>query len=153
MPSQRSAKDLLAYIADAGNLPTFVRALEAAELTSVLQGSGPLTVLAPTEEAFAQLAAGELEALLADRERLVGILRFHVIPRLLRSLDLRRTNGAIAATLSGPTLVLRMREGRLTVDRAKVVQADIATANGVLHLIDAVLVPRLADAVAVVASA
>jgi uncharacterized surface protein with fasciclin (FAS1) repeats len=153
MPSQRSAKDLLAYIADAGNLPTFVRALEAAELTSVLQGSGPLTVLAPTEEAFAQLAAGELEALLADRERLVGILGFHVIPRLLRSLDLRRTNGAIAATLSGPTLVLRMREGRLTVDRAKVVQADIATANGVLHLIDAVLVPRLADAVAVVASA
>jgi uncharacterized surface protein with fasciclin (FAS1) repeats len=153
MPSQRSAKDLLAYIADAGNLPTFVRALEAAGLTSVLQGSGPLTVLAPTEEAFAQLAAGELEALLADRERLVGILGFHVIPRLLRSLDLRRTNGAIAATLAGPTLVLRMREGRLTVDRAKVVQADIATANGVLHLIDAVLVPRLADAVAVVASA
>ena len=153
MPSQRSAKDLLAYIADAGNLPTFVRALEAAGLTSVLQGSGSLTVLAPTEEAFAQLAAGELEALLADRERLVGILGFHVIPRLLRSLDLRRTNGAIAATLSGPTLVLRMREGRLTVDRAKVVQADIATANGVLHLIDAVIVPRPADAVAVVASA
>ena len=153
MPSQRSAKDLLAYIADAGNLPTFVRALEAAELTSVLQGSGPLTVLAPTEEAFAQLAAGELEVLLADRERLVGILGFHVIPRLLRSLDLRRTNGAIAATLAGPTLVLRMREGRLTVDRAKVVQADIATANGVLHLVDAVLVPRPADAVAVVASA
>jgi uncharacterized surface protein with fasciclin (FAS1) repeats len=153
MPSQRSSKDLVAYAADAGNLATFVRALEAAGLTAALQGSGPLTVFAPTEEAFAKLAAGELDALLADREKLASILGYHVIPRLLRSLDLRKTNGAIAATLSGPTLVLRMREGRLTADRAKVVQADIATANGVLHLIDTVLVPKSAEAFAVVASA
>jgi uncharacterized surface protein with fasciclin (FAS1) repeats len=153
MSSQRSSKDLVAYAADAGNLRTFVRALEAAGLTSALQAPGPLTVFAPTEEAFAKLAAGELDALLADREKLAGILGYHVIPRLLRSLDLRKTNGAIAATLAGPTLALRMREGRLTADRAKVVQADIATANGVLHLIDTVLVPKSADAVAVVASA
>lgn len=153
MSSQRSSKDLVAYAADAGNLPTFVRALEAAGLTSALQAPGPFTVFAPTEEAFAKLPSGELAALLADRERLAGVLGYHVVPRMLRSLDLRRTNGAIAATLSGPTLALRMREGRLTADRAKVVQADIATANGVLHLIDTVLVPKSADAVAVVASA
>ena len=153
MSSQRSSEDLLAYASGAGNLTAFVRALEAAGLTSSLQGVGPLTVLAPTDEAFAKLPAGELDELLADRERLSGILGYHVIPRLLRSLDLRRTNGAIAATMAGPTLVLRMREGRLTVDRAKVVQADIATSNGVLHLIDTVLAPRSADAVAAAASA
>jgi uncharacterized surface protein with fasciclin (FAS1) repeats len=153
MSSQRSSKDLVAYATDAGNLLTFVRALEAAGLTSALQAPGPFTVFAPTEEAFAKLPSGELAALLADRERLAGVLGYHVVPRMLRSLDLRRTNGAIAATLSGPTLALRMREGRLTADRARVVQADIATANGVLHLIDTVLVPKSADAVAVVASA
>lgn len=153
MSSQRSSKDLVAYAAEAGNLSTFVRVLEAAGLTSALQVEGPLTVFAPTEEAFAKLAAGELDALLADREKLAGILGYHVIPRLLRSLDLRKTNGAIAATLAGPSLALRMREGRLTADRARVVQADIATANGVLHLIDTVLLPKSADSVAVVASA
>lgn len=153
MTSQRSSKDLVACATDAGNLATFVRALEAAGLTSALQAPGPFTVFAPTEEAFAKLAPGELDALLADKPRLQAVLGYHVVPRLLRSLDLKRTSGAIPATLHGLLLKLRMREGRLTADSAKVVQADIPTANGVLHLIDAVLRPKSVAPVEAVASA
>jgi uncharacterized surface protein with fasciclin (FAS1) repeats len=153
MSTQRSTKDLVGYAADAGNLPTFVRALDAAGLTLELQGAGPFTVFMPTEAAFAKLAVGELKALLADREKLATILGYHVVPRLLRSLDLQRTNGAIAATLHGLPLSMRMRDGKFTVERVKVVQADIATANGVIHLIDTVLVPKAVSDAAVVASA
>lgn len=153
MSTQRSSKDLVGYAADAGNLPTFVRALDAAGLTAALQGAGPFTVFVPTEAAFAKLGVGELKALLADREKLSAILGYHVIPRLVRSLDLQRTNGAITATLHGLPLSLRMRDGKFTVDKVKVLQADIATANGVIHLVDTVLVPRAVSDLAGAASA
>ena len=153
MSNQRSTKDLVAYATDTGNLATFVRALAVAGLTEALQVRGPLTVFAPTEEAFAKLAAEDLAALLADKARLASVLGFHVVPGLMRSLDLQRTSGAILTTLDGLPLTVRARAGRITVDRAKMVQADIATANGVLHLIDTVLLPGAADVAAVVASA
>lgn len=136
-----SDDDIVATAVAAGAFETLAAALDAAGLVAALQGEGPFTVFAPTDAAFAALPAGTVASLLepANRAKLVEILELHVVPGRIfadQALSARR-----AESLSGETLSLGIREGRLTVNGAGIVDTDIAASNGVIHVIDTVLLP------------
>ncbi|MFN4100153.1 MAG: fasciclin domain-containing protein [Pararhodobacter sp.] len=122
-----------------GNFTTLVAAVEAAGLVETLKGEGPFTVFAPTDEAFAALPAGTVEGLLADIPTLTGILTYHVVPGDVRAGDL--SEGLTAATVNGQELTFTLESGA-QVNGVNIVIADIATTNGVIHVIDAVLMPE-----------
>lgn len=124
----------------AGNFTTLAAAQTAAGLVETLKGPGPFTVFAPTDEAFAALPAGTVEALLADPEALAKILTYHVIAGKVMSIDL--TNGMTAATVNGADVTI-MTEGGVMVNDAHVTTADIAASNGVIHVIDKVIMPPM----------
>ena len=123
----------------AGNFKTLATALQAAGLVDTLKGPGPFTVFAPTDEAFAKLPAGALEALLKDKQRLAAVLTYHVVPGRVLAADVVKMTAA--KTVQGGSLAIRADDG-VTVDGAKVVKTDIQAGNGVIHVIDAVLMPR-----------
>ena len=116
-------------------------ALKAAGLVDTLKGPGPFTVFAPTDEAFKKLPAGTVESLLKpeNKAKLVGILTYHVVPGKVMSTDL--TNEMMATTVQGGDLTI-MTEGGVTVNGANVTTADIETSNGVIHVIDTVIIPE-----------
>lgn len=122
----------------AGSFTTLVAAVKAAGLVDTLNGEGPFTVFAPTDEAFAALPEGTVEGLLADAPALSSILTFHVVPGAVHAADL--SDGMTAATVNGAELTFGTVDG-VTVNGAKVVTADIVCDNGVIHVIDAVLLP------------
>ncbi len=132
--------------AEAGNFTTLVAALEAAGLVETLQGPGPFTVFAPTDAAFAKLPAGTVESLLADRAKLASILTFHVLSGRVMAADVVRANGARPSTVNGQPLDIVVRGGKVYVNGAQVVTTDIVASNGVIHVIDAVLLPTAAPA-------
>lgn len=121
-----------------GSFTTLVAAVEAAGLVDTLKGEGPFTVFAPTDEAFAALPEGTVEALLADPEALAAILTYHVVAGQVMSTDL--SDGMTAATVNGADITIGT-EGGVTVNGANVVIADVAASNGVIHVIDAVILP------------
>jgi len=125
---------------------TLVAALSAAELVETLSGEGPFTVFAPTDDAFAALPAGVLDALLLPENKatLVKILTYHVVSGMVMAADV--TDGDVA-TVEGQTIKLATKDG-VTVNGAKVVQADVMADNGVIHVIDAVILPPGVDAAA-----
>ena len=125
---------------------TLVAALSAAELVETLSGEGPFTVFAPTNDAFAALPAGVLDALLLPENKatLVKILTYHVVSGMVMAADV--TDGDVA-TVEGQTIKLATKDG-VTVNGAKVVQADVMADNGVIHVIDAVILPPGVDAAA-----
>lgn len=125
----------------AGNeaFSTLVAAVTAAGLVETLQGEGPFTVFAPTDEAFAALPEGTVEALLEDIPALTAILTYHVVPGAVMSGDLE--DGMMAETVNGASVTIGVGE-TVTVDGATVVQADIEASNGVIHVIDAVILPE-----------
>lgn len=127
----------------AGNFGTLVAAVTAAELVETLSGEGPFTVFAPTDEAFAALPAGVVDALLLPENKavLVQILTYHVVPGMVMAADV--TDGDVA-TVEGQTVKLSTADG-VTVNGAKVVAADVAASNGVIHAIDAVILPPGVD--------
>ena len=127
----------------AGNFGTLVAAVTAAELVETLSGEGPFTVFAPTDEAFAALPAGVVDALLLPENKavLVQILTYHVVPGMVMAADV--TDGDVA-TVEGQTIKLSTADG-VTVNGAKVVAADVAASNGVIHAIDAVILPPGVD--------
>ena len=127
----------------AGNFGTLVAAVTAAELVETLSGEGPFTVFAPTDEAFAALPAGLVDALLLPENKavLVQILTYHVVPGMVMAADV--TDGDVA-TVEGQTIKLSTADG-VTVNGAKVVAADVAASNGVIHAIDAVILPPGVD--------
>ena len=127
----------------AGNFGTLVAAVTAAELVETLSGEGPFTVFAPTDEAFAALPAGLVDALLLPENKavLVQILTYHVVPGMVMAADV--TDGDVA-TVEGQTIKLSTADG-VTVNGAKVVTADVAASNGVIHAIDAVILPPGVD--------
>jgi uncharacterized surface protein with fasciclin (FAS1) repeats len=137
------AKDILDTAASAGSFNTLVAAIEAAGLEETLKGPGPFTVFAPTDEAFAKLPAGTVETLLKpeNKDKLVQILTYHVLPGKVMSDDVAGKTTE-AKTVEGSTLDVDAREGGVMVDEARVVQADIAADNGVIHVIDAVILPN-----------
>lgn len=122
-----------------GNFTTLVAAVEAAGLVETLKGEGPFTVFAPTDEAFAALPEGTVEALLNDIPALTAILTYHVVPGAVMSGDL--TDGMTAETVNGQSVTITLGDG-VMVNGANVVTADIEASNGVIHVIDAVILPN-----------
>ena len=136
---QSSLPDIVDTAVAAGQFKTLATALEAAGLVETLKGPGPFTVFAPTDEAFAKLPAGTLEALLKDKQRLTEVLTYHVVAGQVMASDVVKM--AAAKTVQGGSLTIHAGGG-VTVDGARVVKADIQAGNGVIHVIDAVLLPR-----------
>ncbi|MDH4168575.1 MAG: fasciclin domain-containing protein [Acidimicrobiia bacterium] len=140
-----AADDIVSVAIASGEFPTLVAALEAADLVGTLQGDGPFTVFAPTEEAFAAaLTALDLtaEELLADTELLTSVLTYHVIADEVMAETVVTLDGEDVATVNGATVAISVAEdGTVMVNDATVVQTDIAASNGVIHVIDTVLLP------------
>ena len=131
MGSDTSGPDIIETAAAAQNFKTLIRAAEAAGLYDVLRGEGPFTVFAPSDAAFGNLPDGTLEALLADREKLVAVLSFHVVPERLTAADLLQQREF--TTVQGQ---------RLSLDKLSVASADIKASNGMIHVINEVLIPE-----------
>jgi uncharacterized surface protein with fasciclin (FAS1) repeats len=132
--------DIVDTAVSAGTFETLVAAVTAAGLVDTLKGEGPFTVFAPTDDAFAALPEGTVDSLLLEEnlDQLVGILTYHVVAGEVLSTDL--SDGMMATTLQGTDIAIGT-EGGVTVNGANVITADIATSNGVIHVIDAVLLP------------
>lgn len=133
-------KNIVETAVAAGSFNTLVAAVKAAGLVETLSGAGPFTVFAPTDEAFAKLPAGTLDDLLKpeNKEKLAGILTYHVVSGKVMAADVK--TGEVA-TVNGAKAKLNVSEDGVTIDKAKVVKTDIATSNGVIHVIDAVILP------------
>ncbi len=123
-----------------GRFGTLVKTIEAAGLVETLKGEGPFTVFAPTDSAFAKLPAGALDGLLADLPQLKNILLYHVVPGTIMAADVVKL--PTAATVLGPALtIVTTPEGAVTINGVNVIVTDIAAKNGVIHVIDNVLIP------------
>ena len=135
------SKDIVATAQDAGSFTTLIAAVEAAGLVETLQGEGPFTVFAPTDEAFAALPEGTVEELLMpeNKDRLTAILTYHVVPGKVMSGDL--TDDMEAETVEGSTVTIDLDDG-VMVEEANVVTPDIEASNGVIHVIDQVILPE-----------
>jgi uncharacterized surface protein with fasciclin (FAS1) repeats len=143
VPSTGSAaaeKTIVGVAAEAGQFKTLVAAVKAAGLVDTLNGAGPFTVFAPTDEAFAKLPAGTVEDLLKpeNKEKLQAVLTYHVVPGKIMAADVKTSN---VKTVNGKEAPVKAAGGKVTVGDAKVVKADIAASNGVIHVIDTVLIP------------
>ena len=138
------AADIVDTAAGAGSFDTLVSAVQAADLVEVLKGEGPFTVFAPTDEAFAKLPEGAVENLLKpeNREQLVAILTYHVVPGKTMSGDLAGKE-LRATTVQGSPVAIDATGNGVMVDDASVVQADIEADNGVIHVIDTVMMPAM----------
>jgi uncharacterized surface protein with fasciclin (FAS1) repeats len=132
------SKDIVDTAVGAGSFTTLVAAVQAAGLVETLKGDGPFTVFAPTDEAFAALPEGTVEGLLADPAALANILTYHVIAGKVMSGDL--SNNMTATTVNGADVTI-MTEGGVMVNGANVTTADIEASNGVIHVIDKVILP------------
>ena len=131
--------DIVSVAVGAGSFDTLVTALTAAGLVETLQGSGPFTVFAPTDAAFAKIPKADLQALLADKEKLTAVLTYHVVPGKVTAADVVELTSV--RTVQGQSIAIATRGG-VTVDGAKVVKADIMATNGVIHVIDSVILPK-----------
>jgi uncharacterized surface protein with fasciclin (FAS1) repeats len=140
-PSQAQNADIVDTAVGAGSFTTLAKALTAADLVTTLKGPGPFTVFAPTDEAFARLPAGTLENLLKPENKaaLRRVLTYHVVAGKVMAADVTKVTSAKA--VSGDTLAIKVSGATVSVDKAHVVKTDIAASNGVIHVIDAVLLP------------
>ena len=134
-------KDLVDTAIAAGSFKTLAAALDAADLVGALKGSGPFTVFAPTDEAFSKLPAGTVESLLRpeNKEQLVAVLTYHVVPGRVAAKQVVELTGA--KTLNGQRVDIAISDGNVAVDQAKVVATDINCANGIIHVLDSVILP------------
>jgi uncharacterized surface protein with fasciclin (FAS1) repeats len=125
-----------------GDFSTLVAALKAAGLVDVLSGEGPFTVFAPTNEAFAALPEGTVESLLKpeNKDQLVAVLTYHVVPGAVYAEDVVKLDSA--TTVQGSDIAVATAAGKVSIDNAHVVAADIKASNGVIHVIDAVILPK-----------
>jgi uncharacterized surface protein with fasciclin (FAS1) repeats len=142
----KKMNDIVAVAANAGQFNTLIAAVKAAGLVETLQSAGPFTVFAPTDAAFAKLPKGTVEALLKDKEKLTAILTYHVVPGKVTAADIIRSGGAEPATVNGAPVSITIRDGLVYVDAAQVTTADIQASNGVIHVIDSVIIPAPAAA-------
>jgi len=143
MPMQ-PMKNIVQVATENGSFNTLVAAVKAAGLAETLQGAGPFTVFAPTDAAFAKLPAGTVEGLLANKAALASILTYHVVSGKTLASDITSMNGAMPSTVNGQPLNITVRSGKVYVNGAQVVIADVQASNGVIHVIDAVLMPNVA---------
>ncbi len=140
-PAQAQDEDIVDVAIGAGAFNTLVAAVQAAELVDALKGEGPFTVFAPTDEAFAALPEGTVESLLLpeNREQLTSILLYHVVAGSVLAADVVELDSA--TTLNGASINISVGDSGVMINNANVVQADVAASNGVIHIIDAVLLP------------
>jgi len=134
------AGDIVETAVSNGNFETLAAALKAAGLVEALQGDGPFTVFAPTDEAFAKLPEGTLDALLKDIPKLKSILLYHVVSGEVPSQEAAKLDSA--GTLQGSEVTIQASAGGVKVDQANVVQTDIRCSNGIIHVIDEVILPQ-----------
>jgi len=137
-----STKDIIDTAIEAGSFSTLAAALQAAELVQTLRGDGPFTVFAPTDEAFAALPEGTVQSLLLpeNRDQLVAVLTYHVVPGRIYAADAIAAGSA--TTVQGQNIMIRAQDGKVMINGATVIAADIDTTNGVIHVIDAVILPQ-----------
>jgi uncharacterized surface protein with fasciclin (FAS1) repeats len=131
-------KDIVDTAVAAGQFKTLATALQAAGLVETLKGKGPFTVFAPTDEAFAKVPKADLDALLKDKARLTAVLTYHVVPGKVMAKDVKAGK---VKTVQGSELTVGTTGG-VTVDNAKVIKTDIGASNGVIHVIDTVVMPK-----------
>jgi uncharacterized surface protein with fasciclin (FAS1) repeats len=139
MSSAAWASDIVDTAVSAGQFKTLVTALQEADLVDTLRQEGPYTVFAPTDAAFAKLPAGTLDALLKDKEKLAAVLAYHVVPGKIMAAQVKP--GSVK-TVQGQSFTVSKQGSNVMVDAAKVVKTDIAASNGVIHVIDSVIVPQ-----------
>jgi uncharacterized surface protein with fasciclin (FAS1) repeats len=138
----QQTKNIVDTAVAAGSFTTLAKALTAADLVTTLKGAGPFTVFAPTDEAFAKLPAGTLENLLKpeNKDKLRRILTYHVVAGEVRAADVVKLQSAKA--VSGDAITVKVKDGKVHVDDANVTKTDIQASNGVIHVIDTVMLPK-----------
>ena len=137
--STASSKDIVDTAVEAGSFKTLATALQAAGLVETLKGAGPYTVFAPTDAAFAKIPKADLDALLKDKAALTKVLTYHVVPGEVMAADVVKLTQA--KTVEGSSLKIKVKDGKVMVDNAKVAATDIDASNGVIHVIDTVIMP------------
>jgi len=138
---QAAEKDIVTTAVEAGSFKTLAAALKAGGLVETLQGKGPFTVFAPTDDAFSKLPEGTVETLLKpeNKQQLVAVLTYHVVPGKVTAASVVKLNAA--ATVNGQRVDIKVADGKVQIDQATVVTADIESSNGVIHVIDQVILP------------
>ncbi|MBA3852796.1 MAG: fasciclin [Gemmatimonas sp.] len=139
-PTAAANKDIVTVAVEAGSFTTLAAALQAAGLVETLKGPGPFTVFAPTDAAFAKLPAGTVQALLNDIPRLRSILTYHVVAGKVEAKDV--VNLTSANTVQGSAISIRVVDGKVKINEATVVTPDVQASNGVIHVIDTVILPK-----------
>ena len=137
------SSDIVQVASEAGMFNTLLAAAKAADLVDALKGEGPLTVFAPTDEAFAKLPAGTVETLLKpeNKEKLQAVLLYHVVEGKVTSDEVVKLS--CAKTLQGQSAAIYVKDGKVFVDGAQVIKADVPASNGVIHVIDSVILPSM----------
>jgi uncharacterized surface protein with fasciclin (FAS1) repeats len=133
-------KNIVETAVAADQFSTLVTAVKAAELVETLSGPGPFTVFAPTNDAFAKLPEGTVESLLKDKDKLTAILTYHVVPGKVMASDV--INISSAKTVNGQSITITVQDGEVMLNNAKVIKTDIECSNGVIHVIDTVILPN-----------
>lgn len=141
-PAVAAEKDIVDVAVEAGSFKTLVTAVQAAGLVDALKGEGPLTVFAPTDEAFAKVPAATLAALLKpeNKEQLKAVLLYHVVSGKVMAADVVKLSEA--PTLNGESVKIMVENGHVSINNAHVVTTDVAASNGVIHVIDTVILPK-----------
>ncbi|MBX3006847.1 MAG: fasciclin domain-containing protein [Melioribacteraceae bacterium] len=133
-------KDIVTVAVEAGSFKTLTTAITEAGLVETLKGKGPFTVFAPTDEAFAKLPKGTLEGLLKDKEALKNVLLYHVVSGNVSSKDVVKLDKA--KTAGGKDVMIKVKDGKVYINKSVVTTADVEASNGVIHIIDTVLIPK-----------
>ena len=133
------AKDIVDTAVSAGQFNTLATALKAAGLVDTLKGPGPFTVFAPTDAAFAKIPKADLDALLANKAKLTAVLTYHVVAGKVMAKDVK---AGTVKTVEGRSFMVKLDAGKVLVDKAMVTKTDIAADNGVIHVIDTVIIPN-----------
>lgn len=139
--NKRHDKDIVDVAVASGDFDTLVAALQAADLVETLKMAGPFTVFAPTDEAFAKLPAGTVESLLKpeNKDQLVAILTYHVVPGRISAAEVTKVDSA--ETVNGRSIAVHADDGTVRINQATVIVADVSASNGVIHVIDEVILP------------
>lgn len=138
----KHSKDIVDTAVAAKSFKTLAAALDAADLIKTLKGKGPFTVFAPTDEAFAKLPKGTVESLLKpeNKKKLTAVLTYHVVPGSVMAADVVKLSKA--KTVQGSEVKIKVKDGKVYVDNAQVTSTDIKASNGVIHVIDSVILPK-----------
>jgi uncharacterized surface protein with fasciclin (FAS1) repeats len=138
---ENPTENIVEVAAAAGSFNTLITAVKAAGLAETLAEGGPFTVFAPTDEAFARIPQADLEALLADKEALTAVLTYHVVPGTVYAADVVHLSSA--TTVNGQDVKVAVKDGNVMIDGATVIATDIEATNGVIHVIDRVILPEM----------